>query len=145
MAGWHCNKPGTVRDGARFGSFDHAFHVFYFLLTRCQISVCYERKNNSRSWCSIQLQFSAENANEFSFSTLKGWNVSTLAEKVMLLSYTSQNIIFVFSRILFVTIKLHYSLTWKLWIYDLKRKRKKKKEGKGKKKKDRKKFPLNRL
>ena len=58
------------------------------------------------------LQFSSENAIEYSFSTLKGWNASTLAEKVTLLSYTSQNIIFAFSRILFVTIKLHYSLTW---------------------------------
>ena len=44
MAGWYCNKPGTVGDGARFSSFDHAFHAFYFLLTRCQICVCYERK-----------------------------------------------------------------------------------------------------
>lgn len=44
MAGWYCNKPGTIGDGARFSSFDHAFHVFYFLLTRCQICVCYERK-----------------------------------------------------------------------------------------------------
>jgi len=75
MAGWYCNKPGTVGDGARFSSFDHAFHVFYFLLTRCQICVCCERKK-IRPSVDVQynkkLQFSAENAIEYSFSSLKG-------------------------------------------------------------------------
>ena len=82
-------------------------------------------KNNSRGWCSIQLQFSAQNAIEYSFSTSEGWNASTLAEKVTLLSYTSQNIIFVF----FFTIQLN------LEALNL-RFKKKKGEEKGRKRKE---------